>query len=310
MLIFHVNPSNEIDSSRISDSHVAVNYALDNPVAAASPAHIMDAGHDTEYQSNDDEKLAEHRNSEDEDESSDSDYYSATDDSDDEGVEGDSNKDREAREKERQRVLEAAGLIVNEDVKPPPKVERARSTRIRRPAPAAPQRSSVISNTSVKDLPPVPQNEDGPIEPTVRLDDAFDRYEAFKKTQSSNNRLSVASSFETGPSSPTSGSPSITPSISRDGEGRGYIHLLSFLGRKTPANETSERRTLNISAPILNISDSPSRDNSPAFGSVSATLCCARGSSEFGSHGRVWWIKQSYKSCRKASVAGKRQVTQ
>jgi hypothetical protein len=72
--------------------------------------------------------------------------------------------DKEARERERQRVLEAAGLIVQRDVGPPPvRPPRSRvasgssssASRMgkRRPAPAAPQRRS---SGVYKELPPVP----------------------------------------------------------------------------------------------------------------------------------------------------------
>lgn len=201
-------------------------------------------------------------------ESSGDDYFSvADDDSEEDEIDEEADADWEVREKERQRVLEAAGLIVNQDVKPPPRLARARSVRPRRPPPAAPQRSSIISNSSLKDLPPVPGS---PADSSPRVDDAFDRYESFKHTQGNSNRLSVASSFETALSSP-GGSPalSLAPSISKDSESRSKSHLLNFLGRRTPANDGPEKRTLTISGPIMNLNDSPSRENSPAFGSVS-----------------------------------------
>lgn len=219
--------------------------------------------------------------------SSDEDYFSVAD-SEDEQV--DTDADWEAREKERQRVLEAAGLIVNEDVKPPPRLERARSARKRRPPPAAPQRSSVISNSSAsKDLPPVPEPEPSPtVDHFTRVDDAFDRYETFKQQAQqtpNSNRLSVASSFETAQSS-LGGSPAVsqapsTSGLSKDGEGRSYSHLLNFLGRKTPGSDGPEKRTLTISAPILNNPDSPSRENSPAFGSVSLHVISASAFADF-----------------------------
>ena len=213
---------------------------------------------------------------EDTSDSSDEDYFSAADSEDEQG---ETDADWEVREKERQRVLEAAGLILNEDVKPPPRLERARSTRKRRPPPAAPRRSSIISNSLVsKDLPPVPDSEPSPADHSTRLDDAFDRYEAFKQQTPTSNRLSIASSFETAHSS-LSGSPvvSLAPStsgLSKDGEGRSYSYLLNFLGRKTPGSDGLEKRTLTISSPIMNNPDSPSRENSPAFGSVSVLNLC------------------------------------
>lgn len=204
----------------------------------------------------------------------DEDYYSVVDveDSDDEDIGEGTDEDWAAREKERQRVLEAAGLIVNQDVKPPPRLQRVKSARQRRPPPAAPQRSSIVSNASVKDLPPVPEPENSPVDPTSRLDDAFDRYETFKQTQGNpNHRLSVASSFETAFSTPAeSPTVSATPSTS-NGDTRTYSHLFHFLGRKTPGNDNQEKRTLTISGPIMNRTDSPSRENSPAFGTVRST---------------------------------------
>lgn len=203
-------------------------------------------------------------------ESSDDAYFSADDSEDDDDEQTESN--REAREKERQRVLEAAGLIVTLEVKPPLRLERVRSGRQRRPPPVAPYRSLDVSNSStpVKDLPSVPERDNSPID-SVRLDDAFDRYEAFKQTQgNTNNRLSVASSFETALSTPAESSPaaSLAPSIS--GENRPYSNLLHFLSRKTPANEAPEKKMLTISSPIMNLPEGLLRENSPAFGSVSS----------------------------------------
>jgi actin cytoskeleton-regulatory complex protein PAN1 len=215
------------------------------------------------------QKVAAEEQEDEESESSGDDYFSVAD-GDSEGendIEDGTDADWEAREKERQRVLEAAGLIVNQDVQPPPRLARARSARQRRPPPIAPHRSSIISNSSVKDLPSIP---DSPVDGSPRLDDAFNRYELYKHTQGASNRLSVASSFETALSSP-GGSPAISlaASISKDVESRPKSHLLGFLGRRTPANDGSEKRTLTISGPIMNQPDSPSRENSPAFGSAS-----------------------------------------
>jgi hypothetical protein len=211
-------------------------------------------------------------NPEDEETGSSGDEYFSVADADDseqeDKMDEETDADWEAREKERQCVLEAAGLIVNQDVKPPPRLARTRSVR-RRPPPAAPRRWSIVSNSSLKDLPPLPGSP-GRGDSSPRVDDAFDRYESFKHTQGNSNRLSVASSFETAPSSP-SGSPAISlaPSISKDSESRPKSHLLNFLGRRTPANDGPEKRTLTISGPIMNQTDTPSRENSPAFGSVS-----------------------------------------
>ncbi|KAH9483528.1 Actin cytoskeleton-regulatory complex protein pan1 [Psilocybe cubensis] len=210
----------------------------------------------------------------DSDSDSDSDYLSF-DESDNEETATATTKDKEARERERQLVLEAAGLIVNRDVGPPP--VRNRSVK-RRPAPAAPKRSPSF----YKDLPALPQSEPEPdVEPIsheARLDDAFARYEQFKNAQGNLNRLSVVST-DSGtnlPSSPATTVSSMSPAQGqRESEGR-YSHFLHFLTGSKSSSTEGERRsasTLNISAPIMNVStsqgtpqDGPSRSNSPSFG--------------------------------------------
>lgn len=197
------------------------------------------------------------------DSDSDSSDYLSFDESDIEDSYPETKAEREARAHERQLVLQAAGLIVTQDDKPPPGVIRARSTK-RRPAPTAPKRTSTISVPPTKELPLVPEPEPEPMDHARRLDDAFDRYESFKTSQG--NRMSVAS-VDTVPPSPTissfSGSIASQP---KEGESKSYSHFLNFLGRtKTPDGE--RRTTLNISAPIMN-SEDPSRTNSPAFGTV------------------------------------------
>jgi hypothetical protein len=203
---------------------------------------------------------------------SESDYQSFPDSSDDEAdadAEG-SRAERDSREHERRLVLEAAGLIVKQeaDARPRPRLHK-RSARI-----AAPVRSSSTSSVSAhKELPPVP--DPSPVDQVDRVDDAFERYETFKKSHGDENlkRLSVVSTTTDSLSSPPL-SPSLTPSHSRDGESRGYSNLLDFLGRnKTPASDAEKSRSkLVISGPILNPSDTPARENSPAFGSVRAHL--------------------------------------
>jgi hypothetical protein len=170
-------------------------------------------------------------------------------------------------EKERQLVLQAAGLIVTEEAEPPPpQLIRVRSSRKRRPAPPTPNRLSTASSITTKELPPVP----GPDHDLPTMDDAFDRYEAFRLSHGNVNRLSLAST-DTGPPSLVS-SPvvSIAQSPSRDSESRGGASaLLNFLGRKTPGNDSERRVMPSISGPImLNPTPSP-RANSPAFGTVS-----------------------------------------
>ncbi len=172
--------------------------------------------------------------------------YLSFDESDIEDTYPETKAEREAREHERQLVLEAAGLIVKQDVKPPPRPPRKPKSSKRRPPPVAPERlSSNTSTSSLKGLPPVPPTES---ETSAHLNDAFDRYEAFRYTHANVNRMSVASSMDSAPpSSPTISTISQTPSKEGPGESR-YSSIMHFLGRKTPEAE----KRLVISAPILN----------------------------------------------------------
>jgi actin cytoskeleton-regulatory complex protein PAN1 len=180
---------------------------------------------------------------------------------------------KETRERERQLVLEAAGLVVNQDVKPPSKQKR-------RPAPPIP-------SSRHKDLPLVPDPEAEPgrevenVDHEASLDDAFARYESFRNDQSNLNRLSVISTDSgTLPSSPTPTILSMSHTHSGGGESSSrYGHFLQFLksGNKTLERNPKSAATLNISAPIMSLSvsnqsteqDVPStRSNSPSFGMV------------------------------------------
>ena len=193
-------------------------------------------------------------------------------------------EERIAREREKQLVLEAAGLIVNQDTNgPPPKLVRAKSKSKRRPAPAVPTRTFSIS----KDLPPVPvleEPEPEEIDHATRLDDAFARYESFRNAQLNQNRLSVVSTdssntISTLTASPTSlTSPTVlspTHSQGRESEGGRYSHFLHFLTRSKTPEQGDRKTSLVISAPIISTStsaasfaDEPSRTNSPSFGTV------------------------------------------
>jgi hypothetical protein len=207
----------------------------------------------------------------------DEEYFSMDDDS--EGSENEA--DEATRESERQRVFEAAGLIVDTSQSvmeaPEPTLKK------RRAPPATPERVSIVSVTSTpKELPPVPTLDltltDTELDSSSHLKDAFDRYEAFKKTNGIfNNRMSI-SSFDTSPSSPPrSPAVSLTPSLNhRDVEKR-TSQFLSFLGRHATRSTTPEpdRRSLVISGPILNTPSSgepgPNREDGPSFGTVRAT---------------------------------------
>ncbi|KAG1741756.1 Rho family DH domain-containing guanine nucleotide exchange factor [Suillus paluster] len=204
------------------------------------------------------------------------DYFSldGTDD-DSEGSDAGTVEDEDARELERQRVLEAAGLIIDTSssmmAPSDPPVQK------RRPPPVTPHRVSIVSATS-KNLPPVPTVDltDTELDSTSRLDDAFDRYEVFKKTNGNlTNRMSV-SSFDTSPSSPPR-SPvvSLAPSLNhRDGESR-TSQFLSFLGRHTTRSTTPEpeKKTLVISGPIINTPPGGEiGDDGSSFGTSWASL--------------------------------------
>ena len=217
------------------------------------------------YDANDD-----NFNGSDSDSDSDSNYVSF------DGIEDEDNS-KETRERERQLVLEAAGLVVNQDVKPPSKQKR-------RPAPPIPQ----LDPSRHKNLPLIPDSE-GEVEKVdheADLDDAFARYESFRNNQSNLNRLSVISTDSgTMLSSPTATISSLAMSHTHSGGSESssrYSHFLQFLksGNKTPEGKQKSVATLNISAPIMNLSvsnqstvqDFPSRSNSPSFGMVRPLL--------------------------------------
>lgn len=199
---------------------------------------------------------------------SDSDSFASTQSSDEEEqelTEEQRRVDREARALERQRVLEAAGLVIaKSDKKPPPRPARRRSTRKHRPAPAVPHSHRRAES---KDLPSLPS----PSEPehdvgrdnSLRLDDAFERYEAYKTANAgAGNRLSTISvdtsaSLQSStpsltvirsPSLPALRSPSADPS---ETGGRSHSNFFSFFGRSKTPGESSEGRVMPvISGPI------------------------------------------------------------
>lgn len=211
--------------------------------------------------------------------SSDEEYHSFESDSDSETspehlTEAEKRQEHEARELERQRVLEAAGLILKkEQGGPPPRPPRRRSAKKRRTPPQTPHRQqSLVSLSIEKTLPATPEPEASSNRDSVlHVDDAFDRYEAYLKNK--DKRVSV-SSFDSAPLSPGL-PPTMSPVTSKESEGKSHLNIFNFLGRKTPVTETDKPR-LQISAPIpissSNSVGSPSRDNSPAFGSVETPL--------------------------------------
>lgn len=198
--------------------------------------------------------------------------YLSFDDSDDDDrrTEEQRHIEKESRASERERVLEAAGLIVRKDERrPPPKIPRKH-----RPPPATPDQLVIITKLpgdKDRKLPSVPGSQDD-VESMMHIDDAYERYETFKQSQL--NRLSVASSLETAPS-PTVTSPtvSVVPVSKTDSsEGRFSDKLWDFLGRSKTPEERRATLTIShpISSPILTREPSPvACDNSVVFGAVS-----------------------------------------
>ncbi|KAI0261797.1 hypothetical protein BC834DRAFT_925418 [Gloeopeniophorella convolvens] len=217
--------------------------------------------------------------------------FSDSDSQDDEAAmtEEERRLERETRALERQMVLEAAGIVVKQDTtrSPPPRPLRRRTVTARakhRPAPAPPTAPTPLQE---------PDSDKSQLHtPThAHLDDAYERYEAFKQHAS---RMSVSSVELFPPPSPVSiGSLPLAPSISRDSYGdkekgkEGATSSSSYgsritqlLGRsRTPIQDKESRSMPTISAPILSASSSgtgtdgtPIRENSPAFGSSWASL--------------------------------------
>ncbi|KAK2460698.1 hypothetical protein APHAL10511_007168 [Amanita phalloides] len=179
--------------------------------------------------------------------------------------------ERQARERERQMVLEAAGLIVNKSIQPPPVISPYSKEKA---APAVPRRRSVRRGDPYrKDLPPLPDAE--PMDHAARLDDAFGRFELYRNQHLSHNRLSMISADSVSLSSPTiSSTSSTTLSSTRGLEGQWrYSHFLQFLsGLRVQEQEKKSISTLTISGPISGVSADASRSMSPIFGTSWASL--------------------------------------
>jgi hypothetical protein len=221
--------------------------------------------------------------------------FSDSDSEDDETVmtEEERKLERDVRAVERQLVLEAAGIVVKKDTsgRPPPHVQRRRTvTTVRpkhRPAPAPP-----IAPIPTEQLDP--GELDRPTRVQEHLDDAYERYEAFKQHSA---RLSIASIDQLSPLPPVSpslgfSSFSLASSQSRESlpdkeKGKENVNSSSsssygsrishFLARsRTPVQEKETRVMPTISAPIMSASSSsgtltlssPTRGDSPGFGLV------------------------------------------
>lgn len=197
--------------------------------------------------------------------------YLSFDDSDEEDQETEEQHriEREARASERERVLEAAGLIVRKDERrPPPKIPRKH-----RPPPAVPDRLAIITEPASDKAKELASASHDFTESIVYVNDAYERYEAFKQSQL--NRLSVASSVEITPS-PTVTSPTLSVGFSASkadsSEGRFSDKLRDFLGRSKTPEERRTNLTISgpISGPILAREPSPvTSENSTGFGAVS-----------------------------------------
>jgi len=231
------------------------------------------------------------------------DSFSDSDSEDDEAAmtEEERKLEREMRAAERQLVLEAAGIVVKKDTtrRPPPHFQRRRAVTSvppkHRPAPAPPAETSSVPTSSpgpdLSELPP-------PLPAKEYLDDAYERYEAFKQHAS---RLSISSIDQLPPLSPVSpnvGSLSLAPAQSRESvpdkeKGKDNVstspsygsRISQLLARsRTPGQEKETRIMPTISAPMMSATSSdtgtlgpPAREGSPGFGSVRDVLTLPRG---------------------------------
>lgn len=224
------------------------------------------------------------------------DSFSDSDSEDDEATmtEEERKLDREMRAAERQLVLAAAGIVVKKDTirRPPPHLERRRAVKSapprHRPAPAPPAVTLSVPAScrapapDLSELPP-------PTPAKAYLDDAYERYDAFRQHSS---RLSISSIDQLPPLSPVStsvGSLSPAPAQSRESfpnkeKGKDNVstspsygsRISQLLARsRTPGQEKETRIMPTISAPMMGTSASdsgtlgpPAREGSPGFGSV------------------------------------------
>ena len=264
-------------TSEFSDVLSSLSSAEDAVFSRVSQSDMNDAGNETAS----DSATTEYHS------------FSDSDSEDDETAltEEERKLEREVRTVERQLVLEAAGIIVKKDsTGPPPHIQRRRTASVRpkhRPAPAPPP---VPTSTQRADLGAL----DRPTRVQEHLDDAYERYEAFKQQSS---RLSISSIDQLSPlppASPSLGSGSVSLATAQSHESlsdkerskenvsstssSSYGSRIShFLGRsRTPIQERETRVMSTISAPIMSSSSSsgtvtlgsPTRGDSPGFGLV------------------------------------------
>jgi actin cytoskeleton-regulatory complex protein PAN1 len=210
--------------------------------------------------------------------------FSDSDSEDDEAASTEEERklEREMRAAERQLVLEAAGIVVKKDT----------TRRPHRPAPAPPTiPPTVPSSTQGPDLRVLPPSTPA----KAHLDDAYERYEAFKQ-----QRLSITSIEQLPPASPVS--PSSGPlsfhsaqsheSLPDKEKGKDNAstspsygsRISQLLARsRTPVQEKETRVMPVISAPVTSATSSgtgtlgaTAREDSQGFGLVRRTLTLQR----------------------------------
>ena len=251
---------------------------------------VASSGHATEY----------HSFSDDSDSDSESESDSEGDDDEDEDdndaamTEEERKLERETRAAERQLVLEAAGIVVVAEPRPPPPLPPPRIRRPSTPTPTPMAPSPERPKHRPAPAPPTPtltsSFHDKPL-PEIRtgtVDDAYERYEAFKheafKQQASRTSVSSIEQLLQPPASPSRESqhwvmvpPHTPPSSSSYGS-----RISQLLARsRTPIQERETRIMPTISAPILSASSSSTsgtistpvrEEGAAAFGSVSGSV--------------------------------------
>lgn len=246
--------------------------------------------------------------------------FSDSDPEDDEATltEEERKLERDMRAAERQLVLEAAGIVVKKDT----------TRRPHRPAPAPPAiPPTVPSSTQGPDLRELPPSTPA----KAHLDDAYERYEAFKQ-----QRLSITSIEQLPPASPvspSSGPLSFNPSQSHESlpdkeKGKDNASTLPSYGSRisqllarsrTPVQEKETRVMPVISAPVMSTTSSgtgalgaTAREDSQGFGLVRGYINTSTRNSQpdwqSWSRGQALWTSLLWKVCQIASGAGKRCV--
>lgn len=266
-----------------SPSKEAISESSASPLLSIRLTQItQDSIEDDEPEAASDDHATEYHSFSDSDSDSDSE-----DDDDTSMTEEERRLERETRAAERQLVLEAAGIVVvaatRGETRPPPPPP----PRVLRPStPMAGERPKQQHRPPPAPPTPTPAHHDKPLPPIRTVDDAYERYETFKK-QASRASVSSFDQLLLPPASPVISSPS-RESHNHDRERErardsgGAVGPSSYGSRITQLlarSRTPEppRIVPTISAPILSASSStasgtlgtPVREESAAFGSVS-----------------------------------------